>query len=261
MTSRDDLYDEILRQGASSETLRILLANLKKEGRLKKVIQECIKAVQTYPQDPFLRRLLAESYLEAGFVSQAEMELERLTSQTNELASTYKLLADIYRKQGRSDDAVRTLRIYLAHRPEDHDALDVFEALHVRPHAADEQPPAAEPREPAAEEIHEPVVKEAAELPEEAPVPEIATPTLAEVYAGQGDLEEAIRMYGKVLARNPQDEKSRQRMEELEAMLRTEPPVPEQKAGRARKKRERAVAILETWLADLRKMSQDSSTA
>jgi len=261
MTSRDDLYDEILRQGASSETLRILLSNLKKEGKLKKVIQECIKAIQIYPQDPFLRWLLAESYLEAGFVSQAEMELERLTSQTNDLASTYKLLADIYRKQGRGEDAIRSLRIYLAHRPEDHEALDVFEALHARPHVAAEEPPAAETREPAAEEIHEPAVEEEAELPEEAAVPEIATPTLAEVYVSQGDLEEAIQIYSKVLARNPQDERSQRRIEELEAMLRAEPSVPEQKVDKARKKRERAIAILEAWLADLRKMYQDSATA
>jgi len=259
MTSRDDLHDEILRQGASSETLRTLLSNLKKEGRLKKVIQECIRALQIYPQDPFLRRLLAESYLEAGFLSQAEMELERLTSQTDELASTYKVLANIYRKQGRKEEAIRSLRIYLAHRPEDHEALDVFEALHALPSVAAEEPPAPETAE--AGEVREPVVEEEPELPEEEPVPEIATPTLAEVYVSQGDLEEAIQIYSKVLARNPQDESSRQRMEELEAMLRSEPPAPEEKVDGARKKRERAIAILEAWLADLRKMYQDSATA
>jgi hypothetical protein len=59
MTSQDALYDQILRRGASSETLRILLSELKKEGNPGKVIQECIKAIQIYPQDPFLRELLA----------------------------------------------------------------------------------------------------------------------------------------------------------------------------------------------------------
>ena len=98
MTSQGALYEQILKRGASSETLRILLSELKKEGNLGKVIQECIKAIQIYPHDPFLRELLAESYLEAGFISQAEMELERLTSQIDELASMYKRLTGWVRK-------------------------------------------------------------------------------------------------------------------------------------------------------------------
>ena len=259
MTSQDALYDQILRRGASSETLRILLSELKKEGNPRRVIQECIKAIQIYPQDPFLRELLAEAYLEAGFISQAEMELERLTSQLDDMASLYKRLADIYRKQRRGEDAIRSLRIYLAHRPEDHEALDVFEALHARP-AVTEETPAAEIQEAAAGEIHEPAIEEEAGQPEEAAVHEIATPTLAEVYVSQGDLEEALKIYHKVIARNPQDERSQQRVQELEALLTREPPVPEEKVDRRRKKKERAIAILEAWLADLRKMYQDSAT-
>jgi len=259
MTGQDALYDQILKRGASSETLRILLSELKKEGNPGKVIQECIRALQIYPQDPFLRRLLAESYLEAGFLSQAEMELERLTSQIDEQASLYKQLADIYRKQRRGEDAIRSLRIYLAHRPEDHEALDIFEALHARP-AVTEETPAAQIMEAAHEETPEPLREEKAELPEEATVPEIATPTLAEVYVSQGDIEEALKIYHKVIARNPQDERSQQRVNELEALLTREPPVLEKPRDGRRKKKERAIAILEAWLADLRKMYQDSAT-
>jgi tetratricopeptide (TPR) repeat protein len=187
------------------------------------------------------------------------MEMEKLTSQIDELASMYKRLADIYRKQRRGEDAIRSLRIYLAHRPEDHEALDVFEALHVRP-VVTEETPAAEIQEAAAGEIHEPILEQEAELPEEAAVPEIATSTLAEVYVSQGDLEEALKIYHKVIARNPQDERSQQRVKELEALLTREPPVPEKKVDGRRKKKERAIAILEAWLADLRKMYQDSAT-
>lgn len=260
MTNQDALYDQIASHGASSETLRILLSELKKEGNPGRVIQGCIRALQLYPQDLFLRRLLAESYLEAGFISQAEMELERLTSQIDELVFPYKLLADIYHKQRREEDAIRSLRTYLAHRPEDHDALAVFEALHERP-AVSRETADDEVREAAAGETGEPVAAQEAEVLEGEAVPEIATPTLAEVYVSQGDLVEGLNIYRKVIARNPQDERSRQRIEELEVLLTGEPPAPHREKGVRQKKKERAIAILEAWLADLRKMYRDSAPA
>jgi tetratricopeptide (TPR) repeat protein len=262
MTSKDGLYKQVFKNGASSETLRILLSELKKEGNPGKVIQECIRAIQIYPEDLFLRRLLAESYLEAGFISQAEMELERLTSQIDELVSPYKLLANIYRKQHRAEDAIRNLRIYLSHRPEDHEALGVFESLHAQPPMVMEEMPVPEiEEEAAAPEIHESVVGEQGEVSDEAPVSEIATPTLAEVYASQGDVVEALNIYHKVVDRNRQDERSGQRIKELEALLTRETAVPEKEVDGKRKKKERAIAILEAWLADLRRMYQDSATA
>ena len=85
MTNQDALYDQIAGHGASSETLRILLFELKKNGTPGKVLQECIKAVRLYPQDPFLTKMLAESYAEVGFLSQAERELEKLTCRIDDL--------------------------------------------------------------------------------------------------------------------------------------------------------------------------------
>ena len=256
MTNQDALYDEIARHGASSETLRILLSELKREGNQGKVLQECIKAVRIYPQEPFLRKMLAEAYAEVGFISQAEMELEKVTSQLDDLIQAYKLQANIYEKQNRREEAIRSLRIYLAHRPEDNEALVVFEALHAPRPVMDA--PAAEIVEPAPMERAKAAVGDEAEFSEETALPEIATSTLAEVYVNQGEIEEALSIYQKVLTRNPHDEKARQRIEELQALLPPQPPYPEKPQDRARKKKERAVAILEAWLTDLRKMSRNS---
>jgi tetratricopeptide (TPR) repeat protein len=265
MTTQDALYDEILKHGASSETYRVLLSELKKQGHPGKVLQACLKAVRIYPQDIFLRRLLAESYLEAGFITQAEAELEKLTSQIEELVSTYKLQADIYRQQKRRDEAIRSLRVYLAHRPEDHEAHNAFEALHASAPVKEPGPP-AEVEEKLAGDVAQVSAREEPEAPEETmeikedKLPEIATPTLAEVYVNQGEIEEALNIYQKVIDQTPQDEKSRLRIEELTRMLVQDFPAPEKKPDRARRKKERAIAILEAWLAGLRKMHQDSLT-
>lgn len=257
MTSQDALYHEIVRHGASSATLRILLDELKSKDTPQKVLQECIKAVRMYPQDPYLSRMLAESYAEVGFLSQAEAELEKLTSHMADLIQAYKLQSDIYRKQNRPEEAIRSLRIYLAHHPEDHEALDVFEALHTPPTIL--KAPAAEVRESAPGGETPAPAGEVIEPADETALPEIATTTLAEVYVNQGEIAEALSIYQKVLARNPQDEKARHRTEELKAMLPAEPAAAEEKPDRAVKKKQRTIAILEAWLTDLRRMYRESA--
>ncbi|MBN2033063.1 MAG: tetratricopeptide repeat protein [Deltaproteobacteria bacterium] len=253
MTDQDGLYDELLRHGASSETSRIVLRELKMTSKSGKFLQECIKAVRLYPQDPFLRKMLAESYADVGFISLAETELEKLTSQLDELIQAYKLQANLYQKQNRREEAIGRLRIYLAHHPEDHEALDAFDALQRARAVA--QTPAAQTSESAPPETAQTAPQEEEKLSEESALPEIATPTLAEVYFGQGEIQEALTIYQRVLVQNPQDEKTRQRIEDLQGML----PAPAEKPDPTRKGKERAIAVLESWLRDLRKVYRDSA--
>jgi tetratricopeptide (TPR) repeat protein len=258
MNNQDAIFDKIIGHGASSETLRILLAECKKNDNPGKALQECIKAVRIYPQDPFLRQMLAESYVEMGFLSQAEMELEKLTSEMDVLMEAYKLQANIYQKQNRREEAIRSLRIYLAHRPEDYEALEVFETL--QPPRPLMEAPAAQIEEPAPPDITQAVLQEKNELPEETATSEFATSTLAEVYVNQGEIEEALNIYQRLLTRNPQDEKTRQRVEELRTMLPPQALDVEKTMDRAGRKKNRAIAVLEAWLTDLRKMYRDSVT-
>ena len=58
----DHLYEQILSSEPSSATFFLILSRLKEEGHLKRVIQECKKALSQYPFDVSLRQLLAESY-------------------------------------------------------------------------------------------------------------------------------------------------------------------------------------------------------
>jgi tetratricopeptide (TPR) repeat protein len=277
MTEYDQLLGEILDRGPSSETLCLVLAELKRAGHTRKVIQQCVRALQHHPEDLSLRLILAEAYFEEGLLSQAEAELETAAFQMDRYASTYLLQAEIYRNQRRYDEALRSLKIYLAHRPQDEKALDLLKDLGT-PQAA---PPAETP--PVQEEILEPAVVEAPEPPvlkpveppaleeeekpefepEEEALPEIATPTLAEVYANQGEIQEALSIYEKVVAQNPEDQASIKRIQELKTMRVVDaPPVEEaQEVPRAKQKKEKTIAILESWLANIRKMSEDRVSA
>ena len=92
---------------------------------------------------------------------------------------------------------------------------------------------------------------------------EIATPTLAEVYVNQGQIQEAIMVYEKVVAQNPEDQTSIKRIQELNTLRAVEPPpaVETPEVPRAKQKKQKTLAILESWLANIRKMSEDTISA
>lgn len=274
MTDYDQLLGEILNRDPSSETLGLVLAELKRLGHTRKAIHECVKALQLHPGDLPLRLILAEAYFEEGLFSHAEAEIERAVSQMDRYASAYRLQAEIYHAQKRNDEALRSLRIYLALRPQDERALDLLKTLDVpQAVAAQEIAPTEEellePTAPGPEEAAVPRAMEPPEVEAEKPefrledevLSEIATPTLAEVYVNQGQFQEAISIYEKVIAQNPEDEASLSRLQTLRAVLEAEPPPQVEEAPRAKLRKQKTIAILESWLANIRRMSGDTVSA
>jgi tetratricopeptide (TPR) repeat protein len=229
MNTNFNLYNEILAAGPSPGTLYLILSKMKEEGELKRVIQESIKALMTYPSDIFLRKLLAETYMEDGQASMAENEFLKVTGHINDLISAYKSQAQIYVKQKRDEDARKFLKLYLAHYPDDEEASLLLSSL--LPSVDTLEPEAAQAD--LGEEVITPPAEETTEFQEEQ-LPDIATPTLAEIYFKQGQIQDARDIYEKVVAEHPDDEKSSQRLKELKAILGdsqteedtiTEPPV------------------------------------
>jgi tetratricopeptide (TPR) repeat protein len=102
---------------------------MKENGQMKEVIQECLKALSVYPNDIHIRTLLAESYLEEGQLSQAESELEKVVARIDDLISAYILQAEIFIRQKRTQEAVKALKLYLAHHPDDDSALYLLNEL------------------------------------------------------------------------------------------------------------------------------------
>jgi tetratricopeptide (TPR) repeat protein len=129
MEKSNDLLGKILNYGPSQGTFFLILKKMKEEGRSSEIIQECQKALSLYPDDLRLRTLLAESYLDLGFIGLAETELTKVTSGLGDLVSAYKLQAEIYSKQQRTEEAACALNQYLAHRPDDPNALDLLNKI------------------------------------------------------------------------------------------------------------------------------------
>ena len=92
-------------------------------------------------------------------------------------------------------------------------------------------------------------------------VMEIATPTLAEVYVNQGQINAAITIYERILSRHPDDEPSRQRLEALKSEMNVEKPDKSEEVDGEREKKKKLLTILEAWLANIRLMTDTSLPA
>ncbi|MBW1721123.1 MAG: tetratricopeptide repeat protein [Deltaproteobacteria bacterium] len=248
MSIPEDFYDEILRQGPSTETRFILLSRLKEEGRIEKVIRECRRALDISPRDIGIRSLLAECLLESGQPEEAEEELNQIYSQFRGLTRNFKDMAGVLKERGKPEAAEKAIHLYLAFHRDDPEAEKII----------DELMPPGKP-EP---DVHPPTLDEDA-LPESSPLedeeevdlPEISTPTLAEVYFQQGQVQEAVRTYEKVVAQNPLDERSRARLEELRSLLEPSPEEKREEEKSEEKDRERLITILDTWRTNIRGIS------
>ena len=245
MEKLSDLFGLILNSGPSQDTLFLILTKMEEEGRHNEVMQECLKALKNYPDDIRLRNLLVKSYLQTGFAGLAEMEFNKITSGIDKLISTYKFMADLYIRQQRFKEAGEILKRYIAHYPDDREALAQLELVEH-----EEEEPAFEAKE-AIEEIIPVALNK---IEEKGMISEEATPTLAEIYFNQGQTEEALKTYEEIILRNFGDKTSRARLAELKALDAEKKKTPDFRQDNTNAKKEKMITILEGWLINIREL-------
>lgn len=238
MGNADELLGRILSSGPSQGTLHVVLLKLKEEGRHRELIPHALKALNVYPRDIVIRGILAEAYLKTGFLGQAESELARVAAELEPLMSAFKLQAELYALQNRRQEASDALKRYLAHHAGDREALDLMAKLRSsRMQAVSRTQPDTEEGTPPGRGD---------------PPPELATPTLAEIYYSQGRVQDAIRTYEEFLRQNPVNRVAAERLTELKAMaghaLEADASEPEE----SRTRKEKVISILESWLEKIR---------
>jgi len=217
MTALDDIYNEVIDRPATPSASLALIKILKKEGKPDKVIEACRKVLEFFPDDINIRRLLAETYSEQGLTQLAGTELEILHKQISGLSSVFKFQAELFKKEGRVEEAINSLKLYMAHHGSDKEAAKLLSELS-----------SAHKEEPSA----------------------LPTSTLAEIYYKQGELEDAIKIYEQVVKASPDDEKPKTRLKELKERKEAEEHR-ETEEGILEEKKFKLIGILERWLADI----------
>jgi tetratricopeptide (TPR) repeat protein len=217
MRPLDEIYDEILNKPVTPRASLLLIKGLKEEGKRQMVIKACQKALEFFPDDISIRRVLAETYVEEGSIDLAQKELTRLCEQIDELSSVLKLQAEVFIEEGKTKKARECLELYLAHHRSDKEAAQVLSKL------------------------SSPLKKEPSILP---------TSTLAEIYYKQGELEAAIRIYEQTVKAFPDDEKAKRRLDELRKIREAEEHG-KAKDERLRERKLQLIKVLERWLVNI----------
>ncbi len=230
MDGSRDILEKILQNEPSRETLFIALEKLKKEGRWKEIIRTCVRLSKIFSDDVRVKVVLAEAYGKVGFQGLAEKELAESAALLENLAPVHKKLAVMYESQARHEEAVCNIRRYLAYFPDDPAALALLEKIMSSIRVS-------------------PVGDKAGAF-----FDDLATPTIAEIYFDQGQLEAAVSVYEKVLSKNPRDEKTLVRLKELKSLVESEENhvFQEEKAVQSK---ERMIEILERWLPRVKEIA------
>jgi tetratricopeptide (TPR) repeat protein len=214
VSASEGIYTEIIDKIETPSASVLLVKLLLKEGKTEIAIKACLKALEVFPDDMNIRRLLAETYFHQGRMELAEKELQKLADQIGEFTSVFKLQANLFKKNERLKEAIRALKVYLVHHRDDKEATQLLSEL-------------------------------TSSGREEQPV--LPTPTLAEIFFNQGALEEAIKVYQQVVEAAPNDEKSKMRLNALKQMKVNG----DQKTAGERGSKDRTlklIGILENWL-------------
>ena len=202
-------------------------------GRSQQAIETLKEGLERHPDYLSARGALAAAYHSAGLTTEAEEEAQRVLAAQPENLLVRRLLVACHRERGRLGEALAETRQILRLAPDDtriQATLEELEALLDQD--AKEAVAEAPPAEPTP-----------AEAPTEEPTEPEPTETLAELYANQGHLEEAIAVYHSLLEKEPENERLHQRLEALQGEL--APPAPPEPALAAEEEApEEALAVL-----------------
>jgi len=176
------------------------------------------------PGSPLFARL-ASLYLVAERFEKARETCERGITRYPDYATGHLILGECYFRLHRFSDARRELSAALVLQPRCRKARELLLRIDAAESARAEQEGMQHVKEIAHPSLASPGSIEEQDWVSD-PSTEIATPTLAEIYANQGAFREAIRTYSVFLRRNPEAKnRFEQRIRELEEKWKAlEPP-------------------------------------
>jgi len=189
-----ELYRQMLTKDPSSQVFVYLAEALFERSMYTEAIETCLNGLRLHPHDLRARVILGLSYLRTEKLDRAESELLRAKEILEINMATYQGLAELYERKGDEEMSSLYRRLYEVVQPPEAVAA-----------AEPEGPPQIEP------EVELPAVEE----------PEVATVTMAELYAQQGHMDKAAAVYRTLLETSPESPEISERLAELERKAKT----------------------------------------
>jgi tetratricopeptide (TPR) repeat protein len=168
------------------------LADLyRKAGRTRDAVALCRNGLTRYPQYTTARLILAKALVADGQLAPAQVELEAILEIDSKDAPSHRLAAEIQRRLGHIDEAVRHLEAAVALDPTDRESQGLLSLLR-----------AAGPPE-----------GEATGLARVLSDDTFATVTFGALCLEQGCVEEAAQIFTRIVRKNPDHREARERLE------------------------------------------------
>jgi tetratricopeptide (TPR) repeat protein len=198
----DDLQNliERYRRGNDSRLFAPLADAYRKSGEVDKAIEILEKGLEKHPQYASAHVILAKCYYDKGATERAKAEFRRVLELDGENMVALKFLGDILLAEDARRDAAECYRAVLAIDPTNEEVARALKDLETSF---------------VVKEIDLGNVKSArGERPRE-----LATMTLAGIYAAQGYYNKALRIYGEVLDREPGNREAKEMVAKLESIM------------------------------------------
>jgi tetratricopeptide (TPR) repeat protein len=168
------------------------LADLyRKAGRTRDAVALCRNGLTRYPQYTTARLILAKALVADGQLAPAQVELEAILEVDSKDAPSHRLAAEIQRRLGHIDEAVRHLEAAVALDPSDRESQGLLSLLRAA------GPPAGE----------------ATGLARVLSDDTFATVTFGALCLEQGCVEEAAQIFTRIVRKNPDHREARERLE------------------------------------------------
>lgn len=168
------------------------LADLyRKAGRTRDAVALCRNGLTRYPNYTTARLILAKALVADGQLAAAQAELEAILETTPKDVQCHRLAAEIQRRLGHIDEAVRHLEAAVALDPSDRESQGLLSLLRAA------APPASE------------AIGLARVLNDET----FATVTFGTLCLEQGCVEEAAHIFTRILRKNPDHREAREQLE------------------------------------------------
>jgi tetratricopeptide (TPR) repeat protein len=168
------------------------LADLyRKAGRTRDAIALCRNGLTRYPHYTTARLILAKALVADGQLAPAQVELEAILEMSPKDIQCHRLAAEIQRRLGHIDEAVRHLEAAVALDPSDRESQGLLSLLRAA------APPSGE----------------ATGLARVLTDDTFATVTFGALCLEQGCAEEAAQIFTRILRKNPDHREARDRLE------------------------------------------------
>ena len=173
----------------------------RKNGDVDKAIELCEKGLENYPDYASAHVILGKCFYDKGATERSRTEFERVIEIDPENMVALKFMGDILMSEGDRDEAISCYRRILVIDPTNEDVSGKLEGLE---------------NEFREREID---LNDAGKVKKAGHSGELATMTLAGIYAAQGYYNKALKIYGEILDSEPDNTEATEMVAKIEDMI------------------------------------------